>query len=165
MAELRFIPKHPEKYAGDAGRIFARSGWELAFMQRLDAAPGVTKWMSEPKNLNISYLSPINKKIRQYWPDFLVQYADNSVELIEIKPMKEAVNANSKTTYDKLMLIQNAAKWQAADRFARSIGARFRVLTEQQLFRVRPAVKPPMKTRTSVRTRPTRKLRNDAGRK
>ena len=51
-----------------------------------------------------------------------------------------------------MLNIKNIAKWKAADRFAKSIGARFRVITEAQLFK-KPA------TRQTKRTVSTRKSR------
>lgn len=134
MASYRFLCKHPEKYAGDPKRIVARSKWELMYMQALDNSNIVYKWISEPKTLNITYISPLDNRLHQYWPDFLVQYIDGSRELIEIKPLKETLNVNAKSTYDKLMLIKNVSKWTAAEKFARRIGARFKVITENNLF-------------------------------
>jgi len=135
MAEYRYTVKNIDKYAGDARRVVARSRWELMYMNALDMSPMVRKWISEPKNLNISYLSPIDKKVHQYWPDFLVQYTDGNVEILEVKPLKQSLAENATNTYDKLMLIKNIAKWTAADRFAKAIGGRFRVITEKTLFR------------------------------
>lgn len=152
MAEYRFMCKNPQKYAGDPLRIVLRSKWEVAYASALDSSSLVLRWMSEPRNLNISYLSPLDKKVHQYWPDFLVQYTDGSLELIEIKPLKEALAEKAMGTYDKLMLIKNIAKWQAAERFAKAIGARFRVVTEQQLFKKKS-------TNTTRRTIPTNRTR------
>jgi hypothetical protein len=135
MLKYRYACKNLEKYAGDPRNIYARSKWELMYMQALDNSPMVRKWMSEPKNLNISYLSPIDKKVHQYWPDFLVQYRDGNVEIIEIKPLKQSVAEMAISTADKIMLLKNSAKWAAADRFAKSIGARFTVITEKNLFK------------------------------
>lgn len=159
MRDRRYIPRNPQKYAGDANRIFARSQWELAYMRALDNSNIVAKWISEPKTLNISYINPLDKKLHQYWPDFLVQYVDGSIELLEIKPLKEAQLQTSKSTYDKLMLVKNIAKWQAADRFAKKIGARFRVITEKQLF-TRKSTTQPKKTRAPRGThKPTREVK------
>lgn len=155
MPEYRFVPKNVTKYAGDPRRIVARSKWELIYMQALDNSNLVLKWLSEPKMLNISYISPIDKKLHQYWPDFLVQYINGDIEILEIKPLKEAVAEQAKSTYDKLSLIKNVAKWQAADRFAKSIGGRFRVITERDLF-VKKSTKAPKRSKTTVKPRGTR---------
>lgn len=133
MARYKFIPKNSQKYRGDLTKITARSSWELKYMALLDSSPTVSSWTSEP-NLQIRYLNPINKKIKCYFPDFLIHYTDGSIEIVEIKPAKEAVASAAKSTYDKLMLLQNTAKWEAAARLAVRVGARFRVVTEHQLF-------------------------------
>lgn len=103
-------------------------------MNSLDMSNMVLKWVSEPKYLNIRYMSPIDKKIHSYWPDFIVQYIDGTVDIIEVKPMKESSLSSAKSTYDKLMLAKNIMKWQAAEAFAKKAGAKFKVLTEKQLL-------------------------------
>jgi hypothetical protein len=152
---MRFMPRNPQKYAGDPLRIVARSKWELMYMQALDNSNIVTKWVSEPRNLGIKYISPIDKKLHEYWPDFLVQYNSGELELIEIKPLKEALMSEARSTYDKLMLVKNIAKWQAADRMAKSIGARFRVVTERDLFKKKTTRKP-VRSKSTVKPRGTR---------
>lgn len=154
MPDMRYVPRNPDKYAGDASRIFARSRWELVYMQALDNSHMVKKWISEPRTLNISYLNPIDKKVHQYWPDFLVQYNDGSIEILEIKPLKESQLESARSTYDKLMFAKNVAKWQAANMFAKKIGARFRVITEAQLF-ARKSTNKPRSTVTANKTRKT----------
>jgi hypothetical protein len=153
------MPKNIDKYAGDYQRIMARSRWELTYMQALDNSPQVAKWISEPKNLNISYLNPLDRRVHQYWPDFLVKYVDNSLELLEIKPLKESMAEAATSTYDKLMLIKNLSKWRAAEKFAKAIGARFRVITENELFKQK-ATRQPKRSRSTqgtVKPRGTRK--------
>jgi hypothetical protein len=152
MAQYRFLPLNPTKYAGDSRRIIARSKWELTYMTALDKSPLVLKWLSEPKNLNISYLNPLDKQVHQYWPDFLVQYTTGEIELIEIKPLKEAVQNEAVSLHDKLSLVKNIAKWTAAENFAKSIGAKFRVVTEKTLYRKKS-------TRSTTRSKSTRKAR------
>lgn len=167
MAKLKYIVKNLDKYAGDPRNIVARSRWELAYMQILDNSPVVLKWVSEPKNLNIRYIDPtagidirsgkvIPKKngTSVYWPDFIIQYKDGSTDIVEIKPEKESRASMANSMYDKLMLVKNMAKWQAADRFAKSIGARFRVLTEAQLFGTSRKTK---STKGSIKTKGTKR--------
>lgn len=147
MANLKYIVKNPDKYIGNPHSVYGRSRWELYYMSVLDNSSLVIRWMSEPKYLNIRYLDPTagidiktGKRVPKkngtsvYWPDFIVQYSDGSVDIVEIKPLKEAKASAASSMYDKLTLVKNMAKWQAADRFAKSIGARFKVLTEEQLF-------------------------------
>ena len=134
-ASYRFVPTNPDKYAGDPRRIVARSRWEYVYMGMLDRGLNVQKWMSEPKQLGITYVNPLDRKVHKYWPDFLVQYKDGSIELVEIKPQKEASMESARSKYDKLMLARNIAKWKAAEAFALKIGARFVVITENALFK------------------------------
>lgn len=158
MAEsLIFVPRNPAKYAGDARRIVARSRWELAYMRALDNSIQVARWFSEPRNLNITYLDPITRQVKSYWPDFLVQYNNNTIEIVEIKPLKESLMSEAKSTYDRLMLARNAAKWQAADRLAKAIGARFRIVTERELFGTQPKRPSTRRARGTTGTRGTRK--------
>ena len=133
MALHRFTPKNLQKYRGDASKITARSSWELMYMSILDSSPQVKMWTSEP-NLHIRYYNPISRKEKNYFPDFLIHYTNGTVEIVEIKPAKEALISAARSQYDKLMLIQNMAKWQRANELAKRIGATFRVVTENQLF-------------------------------
>lgn len=146
----QFFPQNPDKYAGDPRKIIARSSWELIYMRALDQSPLVSKWVSEPKFLNISYMSPIDKRVKQYWPDFLIVYVSGEKELVEIKPLKEASLREAKTDYDKLMFAQNVMKWQAAQKVAAAIGAKFRLVTEAQLFV--PKTRQPQRAKTSRST-------------
>src|ERR1039458_2076733 len=101
MVRYKYMCRNPGKYAGDSSRIIARSKWELMYMQALDNSVMVHKWISEPKTLHINYLDPIDKKVHEYWPDFLVKYRDNSVELLEIKPLKQSLAEKATNNYDK----------------------------------------------------------------
>ena len=150
MATLkaRFIPKNPDKYAGDVYKIFARSAWEISVMKYLDSSSAVLKWGSE--EVAIPYLKPYidvtsgqaKVKVANYYPDFVVIYRDknNTIrkEILEIKPLKEASSEKAKTAYDKLSLAVNIAKWRAAEDFATKNGMTFRVLTEMSIFKQAP---------------------------
>jgi len=79
-----------------------RSGWELKFMEFLDRSPFVKTWGYE--KLVIQYLS--NKKsgrMRKYYPDFKVEYLDDTVQVIEVKPSRRAKQA---TVVKKAMAAQ-----------------------------------------------------------
>lgn len=167
MAVIQYTITNIQKYAGKPDRVIydldgkpkyfmitARSSWEAMYMGMLDNSPLVASWISEPKMFNIRYRSPIDKQMHAYWPDFFIQYVNNAREIVEIKPLKEALVENAKSTYDKLMLVKNMAKWQAAAIFAKSIGARFRVLTEKDLFKQRTK-QSSRSTNTSTRTKST----------
>jgi hypothetical protein len=61
-----------------------RSGWEKEVCIFLDSEPSVKEYGYEC--LSIPYLSnPRTGKIRSYFPDFLVTYADGTKKLVEVK--------------------------------------------------------------------------------
>ena len=140
----RFIPKNPQKYAGDPTKIMFRSSWETAAMKFFDSSAAVLKWGSE--EIKIPYLKPFvdpvtgkpGVKPANYFPDFVVVYQDKNgniqKEILEIKPLKESLQEKAKTDRDKMALVVNIAKWKAAEAFARQHGMKFRVITEKSLF-------------------------------
>jgi hypothetical protein len=132
----RFIPKNPGKYLGDPSKIIFRSSWEVRLFKWLDTTPAVKQWASE--EFSVPYLSPIDSKVHQYYPDALVVYQDKfgnmKKEIIEVKPYKETVLSNRSTDRDKLAFMINQAKWKAAAIFAASQGMTFRVITEKSMF-------------------------------
>jgi len=98
----------------------SRSGWEYAYFQYLDKNQNVKSY--EYEVLKIPYLS--NKKsgkIRNYIPDFLITFTDDSKLIVEIKPKK---------FLDKL---QVKKKINAAKEYAEKNGIQFIVLTEDSL--------------------------------
>lgn len=138
----RFIPKFPEKYIGNVAAIFFRSSWEYRFMIWADNNRSVIRWGSE--EIAIPYVNPIKtdlqgrNKISRYYPDFIMmtQRPDGVLEkvIVEIKPKKESVLTEKSTDRDRMAYIVNQAKWAAAEAFCKSNGAKFVVVTEEQLF-------------------------------
>jgi hypothetical protein len=135
-----FVPKNPSKYIGNHSPVW-RSSWELVFMNFCDSHSSVLQWASEP--FGIKYKcpfssSPKDRQVRQYFPDFFMQYIDQAgnihMEVIEIKPLKESKMTESKSTRDRLANVKNQAKWQAANAYCEANGFKFRVLTERDIF-------------------------------
>lgn len=140
MAKGKYIPQNPEKYLGDVTKIRFMSSWELAFMRVMDTNPNVLKWGSE--EFKVQYFHPIKRKVCAYIPDFIIKYRDRhgqvKTEVVEIKPKKQSVLPIGKkkiSTYDQVQLVINNAKWTAAKAVCDSHGIRFRVVTEDELFR------------------------------
>lgn len=127
--------KNPEKYIGNHAPVW-RSSWELVLMRMFDNNQNILQWASEP--CRIPYHNPFTKKISVYVPDFLVLYQDKNnnrvAELIEVKPLKETTLENAKSNKTKMAVALNAAKWAAAEAFARSKGLQFRVMNENNIF-------------------------------
>ena len=137
MAKGLYKPLHPEKYLGDVNKIRFLSSWELRFMNFCDSNPNIIQWGSE--EFQIKYFNPVKNKVCNYIPDFIVKYKDKNglilTEVIEIKPHCQTVIGKKPSTYDKVQLVINHAKWTAAKAFCDQHNVKFRVLTEQELFR------------------------------
>lgn len=133
-----FVPKNTQKYVGKLP-ITYRSSWEQQLMTLLDSHPNVIQWSSE--SITIPYVNPFTKRATVYVPDFLVVYVDKNGKkhgkVIEVKPLKEALDEHAKTRRDKAALQLNKAKWAAAIQWCSKHGLVFEVMTEAQLFQQR----------------------------
>jgi hypothetical protein len=89
-------------------------------MQHLDADPNVVSYGYE--RIVVGYISNVRSgKIRKYWPDFLIERADGSKTLVEIKPKRRLQN----------VIVQK--KLTAARQWSEEHGATLEVITEDQL--------------------------------
>lgn len=106
-------------------------------MQFCDINPNIINWGSE--EFKIPYWHPIKNKVCNYIPDFIIKYKNAAgqlvSEVIEIKPKKQSVLSPRMSNYDKVQLVINHAKWTSAKLFCESRGVKFRVVTEQDMFR------------------------------
>ena len=139
-----FIPKHPKKYKGNVQNIKYRSGWELTFMMRCDTDPNIIHWSSE--ELEIPYISPIDKKKHRYFPDFLMQVRQHDGKkktfVVEIKPYVETREPVINNTRKKKKTILreaktysvNQAKWAYAKQWCADRKIEFLVITEKELY-------------------------------
>ena len=146
----KFTPSNPEKYVGDIHNIIFRSSWEQRFCHYCDVNPNILKWSSEP--VAIPYWSPIDKKTHNYHVDYYIQVKKENDGLenwfIEVKPSnqyrledKPKISGNltekKLRTYNEKMKtwITNRAKFEAATRYAESMGYRFGAIDESFQFR------------------------------
>jgi hypothetical protein len=132
-----FQMKHPDKYIGKKTPRY-RSSWEWAFMRFCDNNPSVTQWASE--SIQIPYRNPLTGKNTIYVPDFFIVYDSKKktkvAELIEVKPNNQAKIKNiGKNAQNQAAYIVNRAKWEAANKWAKGKGIRFRVITESDMFK------------------------------
>lgn len=155
----RFIPKNPQKYAGNPNGIIFRSTWELNVMKFFDSSQTVIKWASE--EIKIPYISPLDNLVHHYYPDFIVVYTDRDgniqKEIVEVKPASQSLAERAKSQQDKVALLVNDAKWKYAAAWAKSRGMTFRVITEKSIFRQVEKVKKPKAPRRTNKTRGTPK--------
>ena len=141
--------KHPSKYIGDPDNIIFRSSWELRFCKYCDENDKIIKWSSEP--ISIDFWNPLDKKTHRYHPDFYIKVRkeDNSEEdwILEIKPQNQykkelepkltgRITPKKLKEYNdkKTVWIINRCKFEAATRFAESIGYRFGAIDETFIF-------------------------------
>ena len=91
-----YKPSNLKKYKGDATNIIYRSLWERSFMRYCDLTESVKEWQSE--EFWIPYISPVDKRVHRYFPDFFIKYTDKTGELrtmvVEIKPKKQVERPN-----------------------------------------------------------------------
>lgn len=158
----KFIPKNPQRYAGNPNNIMFRSTWELRVMQFFDTSQSVIKWASE--EVKIPYVSPLDGLVHNYYPDFIVIYTDKSgaiqKDLVEVKPASQSLAEKAKSDRDKAALLVNLAKWKFAEQWAKQRGMNFRVITENSIFKTSSAQKKSSGTkgtRKTSSTRPTKK--------
>jgi hypothetical protein len=131
-----FKPKNIKKYVGDYTKIKCRSLWERRVCKFLDENNSILKWSFE--EIVIPYTSPIDKKVHNYYPDFLVKFTDGSKEqcwMIEVKPKKQTILKENCSKKDKITWIINKAKWDAADKYCKEHNILFKLLTEEELFK------------------------------
>jgi hypothetical protein len=136
-----FKPSFPQKYIGDYTNIIYRSLWELKFMNYCDKNENIIKWSSE--EIWIPYISPLDKRIHKYFPDFYIKYIDKeksiSESLIEVKPKRQVVGpklgkkVSQKQVYEIKEFAKNQAKWKAAEEFCADRKWKFQILTEDNL--------------------------------
>jgi hypothetical protein len=136
FAQGRFDMKNPDKYVGKKTPL-ARSSWEFVFMRMLDEHPGVQSWASE--SIQIPYRDPLTGKPTIYVPDFFIVYVDKDknkhAEVVEVKPSSHTfIEAVGKSKYNQAQYVKNMAKWEAAGKWCKQQGVRFRVITENDIF-------------------------------
>lgn len=133
--KTRFVPKNKQKYVGDCDKITCRSLWERSVCRFFDENENIVKWSSE--EITIPYMSPVDQKIHNYFPDFLVQFkTGNEMKswLIEVKPKKQTFLKENASKKEQITWLINSAKWQAAENYCKKYNLEFKVLTEKEIF-------------------------------
>lgn len=136
-----FKPINPQKYKGNPTQIIYRSSWECRVMSFLDNNPSIVQWSSE--EIVIPYLSPIDRKVHRYFPDFYIKVKDKNgtiKEMIwEIKPKKQSIQPKKQSRITQRYINEvvtwgiNEAKWKAAEEYCLDRGWQFKVLTEDDI--------------------------------
>jgi hypothetical protein len=137
----RYKPSYPKKYKGNPNNIICRSSWERKFCSWCDLNDNILEWASE--EFFIPYVSPLDKKIHRYYPDFLVKIKESDGKtktyVIEIKPKKQTLPPQQKSRITKSFIYEsktyavNKAKWKAADEWCKDRLLEFKIITEDNL--------------------------------
>ncbi len=140
--KTKFVPQNPTKYIGDINSILCRSLWERKFCKYLDNNKNVIRWSFE--SIKIPYVSPVDNKVHNYLPDFIIETKDKSGQIetmiVEIKPKKQTQQPEKgrkkKKTYleESVTYLINEAKWKSAMNFCKEKNIKFKILTEEDLF-------------------------------
>jgi hypothetical protein len=136
-----YKPSNPQKYIGDSNNIIYRSLWERKFMYYCDVNENILKWASE--EIWIPYVSPIDRRVHKYYPDFYIKYKDSKGDLkeslIEVKPKRQVEGPKpqkrmtQKQMYEIKEFAKNQAKWKSAKEFCADRRWEFQILTEDNL--------------------------------
>jgi hypothetical protein len=136
FSQGKYTVKNPQKYVGK-GQPTYRSSWELTFMMFCDNNEHVVQWASEP--ISIPYRNPLTNKRSNYVPDFFVTYRDKKgrqiSEVVEIKPKGQSMLMEKMNERQKATVAVNYAKWEAAQAWCKQNKLKFRVVTEDDIYR------------------------------
>jgi hypothetical protein len=133
--KTKFTPANKEKYVGDAGKITCRSLWERNICKFCDQTPNVLKWSFE--EIIVPYTSPLDRKQHNYFPDFVIQFKNDSginTWMVEVKPKKQTILKENASKKEKITWIINNAKWDAAKKYCEKNNMEFKIITEKEIF-------------------------------
>lgn len=133
--KTRFTPENPKKYIGDNTKIVCRSLWERNICKFCDTNESIIKWSFE--EIIVPYMSPIDRKYHNYYPDFVIQFKNNEglkTWMVEVKPKKQTMLKENASKRDKLTWILNNAKWEAAKIYCQKHNMEFKIITEKEIF-------------------------------
>lgn len=131
-----------DKYLGEKKPRYL-SSYEYEMFKWADRSKSVIAWSSE--QVIVDYFNPIKQRKARYIVDIYIKFMDRNgkihEEIIEIKPAAQ-VKAPKKgrkrpDVYQRecATYMVNAAKWEAAQRYADKRGWGFRIVTENSIFR------------------------------
>ena len=137
----KYKPSHPRKYKGNAENIICRSSWERKFCRYCDLNENILEWGSE--EFYIPYVSPVDRKVHKYFPDFIIKVRESSGEVktyvIEVKPKRETAPPTVGKKQRKTLIKEsttyaiNQAKWKSAREFCEDKGMEFKIFTEDHI--------------------------------
>lgn len=137
----KYRPSYPEKYKGNPNNIICRSSWERKFCVWCDLNENIIEWASE--EFYIPYISPLDKKIHRYFPDFIIKVKESTGQIktyvVEVKPKRQTLPPTRKSRVTKSFIYEaktyevNKAKWRAAEEWCKDRRLGFKIITEDEL--------------------------------
>ena len=117
--------------------IIFRSSYERKFVWWCETSDLVKRWASEPFSIN--YYNPLDKKTHNYWPDYLVEFNDGTIMVVEVKPWcqtqkPDALYGPGDRVFDDY--VKNMQKWKAAREFCEARNMQFKVITERTISKL-----------------------------
>ena len=94
---------------GGTNYVYTKSLWERKFCKYLDETEKVRKWGYE--KIKIPYLSPVDKKVHTYYPDFIILTEEEGKEqvfIIEVKPNKQTKIPEKKEAIERGEIVKIA---------------------------------------------------------
>jgi hypothetical protein len=115
------VHKSPKATNGPA---YYRSGWEKIVLEYLDGSADVVSY--EYESIAIPYISNNSSgKVRYYYPDFVVHYADGRNVIVEVKRL------------DKVNDLTVRKKTEAARKWAQERGMQYQIWTNSLIFQLK----------------------------
>lgn len=111
--------------------IIYRSSYELKFIKWCEQTDRVKHWGSEC--LKIPYTNILDKKQHIYYPDYVIEFQDGSIWVVEIKPMNQTKKPINENCWASKEWVKNMCKWSAAEKFCKDRGLQFKVFTEKTI--------------------------------
>lgn len=119
------------------------SSWELEAHQFFDNNPNIIRWSSE--EIKIPYIKPTDGKVHYYHPDYWIEYKNRAgqivQEIIEVKPATQTKppvlkgKRKKQQLYESITWAINVAKWKACQDFCNKYNIKFRIITENHMFK------------------------------
>lgn len=125
-----YNPSNTIKYKGKKILKY-KSSWEKIFMEYCDKNNSISQWNYE--SIAIPYT--INKKRKNYYPDFWIILKDKEI-IIEIKPKHQTKPPKRNTpSYSRevMRFLINQIKWDAAKKYCKNKNMIFKVITENTI--------------------------------
>lgn len=106
-----------------------QSALELNFIKYCEACTSIAKWANEP--FSIQYYSRLDKRMHEYFPDFIIESVNGQRTIIETKPMEQTMKPSCNSSqWLKQQWVKNVDKWHAANEYAKAHGMKFMIVTE-----------------------------------